>query len=171
MAGRLGLEGTREVGSQSGERRRGGTSVTGRGSSSTGQLKGEPAALGWPVVVASVSLEVGDGGSRPGGRVVRRRPGRGGGYLGRPAGQGPGRGGGGLWLGLGEGGGPREEEGEASRPNAKAQEARPKTKAGPNLRNKTFSNFIWNSDFWQTLEICIRRSRRDFDMKFFPKIF
>jgi hypothetical protein len=64
-------------------------------------------------VVASVSLEVGDRGSRPGGRAVRRRPGLGGGYLGRPAGQGPRREGGGLWLGLGEGGGPREEEGEA----------------------------------------------------------
>jgi hypothetical protein len=36
MAGRLGLEGTREVGSQSGERRRGGMSVTGWGSSSMG---------------------------------------------------------------------------------------------------------------------------------------
>jgi hypothetical protein len=34
-----------------------------------------------------------------------------------------------------------------------AQTAGPKTGAGPNSRNKTFSNFIWNSDFWQTLEI------------------
>jgi hypothetical protein len=47
------------------------------------------------------------------GCVVIRRPGRGGGSLGRPAGQGLGRGVGGLPLGLGEGGGTREEEGEA----------------------------------------------------------
>jgi hypothetical protein len=31
MAGRFGLEGAREVGSRSGERRRGGAAVTGRG--------------------------------------------------------------------------------------------------------------------------------------------
>jgi hypothetical protein len=60
MAGRLNLEGTRKVGSQSGERRRDGASVTGRGSSLPGQPKGEP-------VVASVSPEVGDGRSGLGG--------------------------------------------------------------------------------------------------------
>jgi hypothetical protein len=74
------------VGSQSGERRRGGVPVTGRGSSSAGQPKGEPAALGPLVAAASMSLEVGDGGSGPGGRTVRRRSGRGRGCLGQPAG-------------------------------------------------------------------------------------
>jgi hypothetical protein len=63
------------------------------------------------------------------------------------------------------------ERGRVSQPKAKAQAAGPKTGAGPNSRNKTFSNFIWNSDFWQTLEICTRRFRRDFDMRIFPKIF
>jgi hypothetical protein len=61
------------VGSRSGERRRGGASVTGRGSCSAGQPKGEPAALGRPVAAAFVSPEVGDGGSGPGGPAVRRR--------------------------------------------------------------------------------------------------
>jgi hypothetical protein len=54
---------------------------------------------------------------------------------------------------------------------AKAKEAGPKTRVGPNSRNKTFSTFIWNSDFWQTLEICTLRFRRYFDMRIFPKIF
>jgi hypothetical protein len=67
MVGHFGLEGAREVGNRSGERRRGSVSVTGRGSSSTGQPKGEPTALGRPVAVASVSPEVGDGGSGPSG--------------------------------------------------------------------------------------------------------
>jgi hypothetical protein len=48
-------------------------SVTGRGSSSAGQLKAEPPSLGQPVAVASVSMEVGDRGNGPGGRAVRRR--------------------------------------------------------------------------------------------------
>jgi hypothetical protein len=100
MVGRFSLEGSREVGSQSGERRRGGASVTGRGSSSVGQSKGKLAALERLVVVASMSPEVGDGGSGPGGpsglgselagegvgRVMRRRTGQGGGSLGGPAG-------------------------------------------------------------------------------------
>jgi hypothetical protein len=55
-----------------------------------------------------------------GGHAVRRRPGWGGGCLGRSAGQGPRRVGGGMRLGLDEGGGPREAEGEAERPKAKA---------------------------------------------------
>jgi hypothetical protein len=68
MVGRFGLDGTRGVGSQSGERRRGGASIIGRGSSSVWQSKGEPTALGQPVVVASASPEVGDGGGGgPGG--------------------------------------------------------------------------------------------------------
>jgi hypothetical protein len=37
--------------------------------------------------------------------------------------------------------------------------------------DKIFSNFIWNLDFWQTLEICTRRFRRNFDMGILPKIF
>jgi hypothetical protein len=67
-----------------------------KGSSSAGQPKGEPTALGRPVVVASASPEVGDGGSglgEPSGlggqlvgegvdHAVRRRAGRGGGGLG-----------------------------------------------------------------------------------------
>jgi hypothetical protein len=60
MVGRFGLEGMRGVESQSGERRRGGTSVTGRGSCSAGQSKGEPAVLGR--LVASARTEVGDEG-------------------------------------------------------------------------------------------------------------
>jgi hypothetical protein len=67
MTGHFGLGGARELGSRSGEKRRGDASVTGRGSSSVVQPKGEPAALGWPVAAASVSPEVGDGGSGPGG--------------------------------------------------------------------------------------------------------
>jgi hypothetical protein len=55
------------VGSWSGERRRGGTFVTGRGSNSAGQPKGEPAAPRRPVVAASASPEVGDRGGGPGG--------------------------------------------------------------------------------------------------------
>jgi hypothetical protein len=75
---------------------------------------------------------------------VRRRPGRGGGGLGWSVGQGPGRGGGGLLLGLGEGGSPREEEGEAGLPKAKAQVAGPKTEDGPKLKKKFLLNFgIW----------------------------
>jgi hypothetical protein len=51
------------------------------------------------------------------------------GRLGQPRGQGP--------VG----------RGRASQPKANAQAAGPKTGAGPNSRNKTFSNFVWNSDF------------------------
>jgi hypothetical protein len=40
-----------------------------------------------------------------------------------------------------------------------------------NWRNKILSNFIWNLDFWQILEICTRRFRRNFDMGILPKIF
>jgi hypothetical protein len=130
------------VGSRSGERRRGGASVTGRGSCSAGQPKGEPAALGRPVAAAFVSPEVGDGGSGPGGHAVRRR--WGGGCLGRSAGQGPRRGGGGLRLGLDEGGGPREVEGEAEQPKAKAQAVGLKTRDGPKLKKKFLSNFKLN---------------------------
>jgi hypothetical protein len=36
---------------------------------------------------------------------------------------------------------------------------------------KILSNFIWNLDFLQTLEICTRRFRRNFDMGILPKIF
>jgi hypothetical protein len=67
MAGHFSLEGARGVGSQSGETSRGGASVTRRGSSSAGQPKGEPAALGRLVAVASMSSEVGDGGGGLGG--------------------------------------------------------------------------------------------------------
>jgi hypothetical protein len=95
-----------------------------------------------------MSPEEGDGGSGPGGRVVRRGPGWGGGCLARSAGQGPGRGGGVLRLGLGEGGGPREEEGEAGRPKAKAQAAGPKTRDGPKLKKKFLSNFKLNLGIW-----------------------
>jgi hypothetical protein len=137
-------------------------SVTGRGSSSAGQPKGEPAALGWPVVAASLCPEVGDGGSGPGGpsrlggelvgegvgHTLRRRSGRGGGGLGRLAGQGPGRRGGGLRLGLGEGGILREEVGEAGRPKAKAQVAGPKTGDGPKLKKKFLLNFKLNLGIW-----------------------
>jgi hypothetical protein len=42
-------------------------SVTGCWSSSAGQAKGEPAALGRPMAAASVSSEVIEGGSGPGG--------------------------------------------------------------------------------------------------------
>jgi hypothetical protein len=67
MADHFSLEGMSGVGSQSGERRRGGMSITGRGSSSIGQPKGEPAALGRPATT-SMSLEVGDrGGGGPSG--------------------------------------------------------------------------------------------------------
>jgi hypothetical protein len=46
---------------------RGGVSVTGRGSSSARRPKGEPAVLGRPVEVASVSPEEDDEGSGPSG--------------------------------------------------------------------------------------------------------
>jgi hypothetical protein len=75
MTGRFGLEGARGMGSHSGETSRGGTSVTGRGSSSAGQPKGEPTVLGRPVAVASASPEVGDGrgGGKRAGRLAGRR--------------------------------------------------------------------------------------------------
>jgi hypothetical protein len=38
-------------------------------------------------------------------------------------------------------------------------------------RNKILSYFIWNLNFWQTLEFCTRRFRRNFDMGIFSKIF
>jgi hypothetical protein len=38
-------------------------------------------------------------------------------------------------------------------------------------RNKILSNIIWNLDFWETLKICTRRFRRNFDMGILPKIF
>jgi hypothetical protein len=46
--------------------------------------------------------------------------------------------------------------------------------AGPETRNgwiKSFRIFIWNLDFWQTLEICTSIFRRNFDMGILPKIF
>jgi hypothetical protein len=46
-----------------------------------------------------------------------------------------------------------------------------KLEMGQSSRNKILSNFIWNLDFWQTLEICTRRFRRNFDMGILPKIF
>jgi hypothetical protein len=49
--------------------------------------------------------------------------------------------------------------------------ARPKPELGQSSRNKILSNFIWNLDFWQTLKVCTRRFRRNFDMGIFPKIF
>jgi hypothetical protein len=49
--------------------------------------------------------------------------------------------------------------------------ARPKTRAGPNLRNKTFSIFYLKFKFLATLEICTRKFRRNFDMGIFPKFF
>jgi hypothetical protein len=52
MAGYFGLEGAREMGSQSGLRRQGGASFTRRGSSLVGQPKGEPAVLGRLVAAA-----------------------------------------------------------------------------------------------------------------------
>jgi hypothetical protein len=42
---------------------------------------------------------------------------------------------------------------------------------GQSSRTKILSNFIWNLDFWQNLEIYTRRFRRNFDMEIFPKIF
>jgi hypothetical protein len=45
--------------------------------------------------------------------------------------------------------------------------AGPKTGAGPNSSNKTFSNFYMKFEFLATLEICTRRFRRNFDMGFF----
>jgi hypothetical protein len=46
-----------------------------------------------------------------------------------------------------------------------------KPELGQSSRNKILLNFIWNLIFWQTLEICTTRFRRDFDMEIFPKIF
>jgi hypothetical protein len=46
-----------------------------------------------------------------------------------------------------------------------------KPELGQRSRNKILSNFIWNLDFWQTLEICTMRFRRNFDMGIFSKIF
>jgi hypothetical protein len=46
-----------------------------------------------------------------------------------------------------------------------------KPELGQSSRNKILSNFIWNLDFWQTLVICTRRSRWNFDMGIFPKFF
>jgi hypothetical protein len=46
-----------------------------------------------------------------------------------------------------------------------------KSEMGQSSRNKILSNFIWNLDFWQTLELCTRRFRRNFNMGILPKIF
>jgi hypothetical protein len=46
-----------------------------------------------------------------------------------------------------------------------------KPKLGQSSRNKMISNFIWNLDFWQTLEICTRRFRRNFVVGIFPEIY
>jgi hypothetical protein len=46
-----------------------------------------------------------------------------------------------------------------------------KPELGQSSRNEILSNFIWNLDFGQILEICTRRFRRNFDMGIFPKIF
>jgi hypothetical protein len=46
-----------------------------------------------------------------------------------------------------------------------------KPELGQSSRNKILSNFIWNLDFLQTLEICTRRLRMNFDMGIFHKIF
>jgi hypothetical protein len=46
-----------------------------------------------------------------------------------------------------------------------------KLELGQSSGNNILSNFIWNLDFWQTLKICTRRFRRNFDMGIFPKIF
>jgi hypothetical protein len=41
----------------------------------------------------------------------------------------------------------------------------------PDSRNKILSYFIWNLDFCETLEICTRRFRWNFDMGILFKIF
>jgi hypothetical protein len=46
-----------------------------------------------------------------------------------------------------------------------------KSEMGQSSRNNVLSNFIRNLDFWQTLEICTWRFRRNFDMGILPKIF
>jgi hypothetical protein len=46
-----------------------------------------------------------------------------------------------------------------------------KPELGQSSRNKILSNFIWNLKFCQTLEICTRRFRTNFDMGIFLKIF
>jgi hypothetical protein len=89
---------------------------------------------------------------------------------GRPANRaGPpirGRGGGVGWAGTGEG-----ERWAMARPGGEGERW---AAAGPETRNgwiKSFQIFIWNLDFWQTLEICTRRFRRNFFMGILPKIF
>jgi hypothetical protein len=79
MAGCFSLEGTREVGSQSGERRRGGVAVTGRGIARQGSRRragGTRSADGGGIVAEQPEEEdegwgprvsVGEDGGRPGG--------------------------------------------------------------------------------------------------------
>jgi hypothetical protein len=79
MAGRFGLEGAREVGSRSGERRRGGAAVTGRGPARQGSRRragGARPASGTGVVAERPKEEdegrdsrvsEGEEGGRPGG--------------------------------------------------------------------------------------------------------
>jgi hypothetical protein len=118
MAGRFSLEGAREVGSQIGDRRRGSAFVTGRGSSSAGQTKGEPAAL-----ARSVAAALWPSGRRRKMKGWGPRISEGEGRAGprRPGGQGP--------KGVG---------GRAGRPKAKAQAARPKPEQGPIQEIKSF---------------------------------
>jgi hypothetical protein len=47
-----------------------------------------------------------------------------------------------------KGGGPREEEGEAGQPKAKAQADGPKIRDGPKLKRKFFLNFKLNLGIW-----------------------
>jgi hypothetical protein len=83
MAGRFGLEGAREVGSQCGERRRGGTTVTGRGTArqdSWRRAGGTRPAGGGGVVAEEpeeedegrgLHVSEGEEGGRPGGPADR----------------------------------------------------------------------------------------------------
>jgi hypothetical protein len=60
--------------------------------------------------------------------------------------------------------GPIGEEGRSPRLGRKSE-------LGQRSRNKILSNFVWNLDFWQNLEICTRRFRMNFDMGIFSKVF
>jgi hypothetical protein len=76
-----------------------------------------------------------------------------------------------------ERGGPRlgrNEEGKrwaAARPEGGEREVGRGWAENQKWLDKILSNFIWNLDFLQTLEICMRGLRRNFHMGILPKIF
>jgi hypothetical protein len=72
-------------------------------------------------------------------------------------------------LGRPVGFGLRERRGQREPAGPKAEWAA--KSAGPKARKKNFQIKNWIFEFTKVLEICRRRFRRNFDMRFFPQFF